>query len=1273
MALVTVQRSPCGDNTNSNCHSPSTDEIDGSSGKTNDEKATEKKGTRECYFAVKGAALVLPHDECLHVHRKTIANGACDIQQHLQSMLYLLHDDDILKMAVKLESIHSSRTRYLVVVSHTGKLKTEESCLLGIDCNKETTIGLVLPIWADTRITLDGDGGFSVTSSGRHHIFKPVSVQAMWSALQTLHKASSKAREYNYFKSGGTHQWIDYYESHISSDRSCLNEWHAMDDIESRRPPSPDTVRLQPTEREETERHIRTKLKELMMSVDLDDVTSKYIRTRLEEILDMDLKEYKSFIDQEMLTILGQMDAPTEIFQYLYLGSEWNASNLEELVVNGIGHILNVTREIDNFFPGMFDYQNIRVYDDESTEILHYWDKTYRYIRRAKDEGSKVLVHCKMGISRSASVVIAYVMKAYDWNLDRALEFVKTKRGCIKPNSGFLKQLEIYQGILDASKQRHNSLWRSKSETNLKSSPKPKKKSDDKLKQKMPEKCESFHHLRVCNINPRPKSWSPNDALADMLFPPENYSYDEEQRIAEGKQRLASESLQSSVSTNELSLSRLKKENSKSTDVLNIDVPLPRVSSIKDRINELELQVSSTSDKLAKSEVKSPTSQGRSGIVFNLANQFESSSKPSSPIDEGLIMKLPSEEIVEPIMSQTKPPVHKHHAILVKPSLWPEDNSSDVENKAPVFPNSNSAPVNKTKTSSESSCLHKKVQSDEKSCDNSPASVFLGENSPCSCKTSQSMNSSAFKPFDASANLPAKLPLDKKLNSYQQTNLNNNNNNERKLSQNLPSTSSLERNIRHSSTNLKEANKIPPKGLSKNSETLIPIIKPSIKACLGNSQTDILNSKVNYFYDKEDIPFTPGKVMRTKQKIEEKNLTRTTSFDSGFPFQIYSTPSTPSELDISTGSIRRSHSLRNDNRTSIPFYGKWYPLPALASVIPPVTTDLHCVDNTTMIHSVSTPSVVEAVNRVICGTQEVLNSAIHFMPSEKKVSSIHSSSDSDFEFGSASSLPDIESRDLAFIAKSSGVQSESPVPGLVRQQCELLENKATRTLSEKCGSDQCKSRRDALKLLSSDQGSSLVASDASKQDVKEHSIVKRLKKELEAKSNSDTNKKEKNAVSISEISSESNALPSLERQASHLNSELNTDLHMTRLRSSLSSSQAILEETKAPPTPHRKTSLDLSFLHRFPLSIKLGTQPTVPPIKLNSRTSDSKTFETSASECKKPLLQQSAKVSPCVSEIPPPLPPPTGLPRKIRKQQGSTHPLSKLIRQRHPNPLYNTM
>lgn len=94
-------------------------------------------------------------------------------------------------------------------------------------------------------------------------------------------------------------------------------------------------INYRPREREETERVIRSTLKEIMMSVDLDEVTSKYIRGRLEEDLDMDLGEFKPFIDQEMLTILGQMDAPTEIFDHVYLGSEWNASNLEELQKNG--------------------------------------------------------------------------------------------------------------------------------------------------------------------------------------------------------------------------------------------------------------------------------------------------------------------------------------------------------------------------------------------------------------------------------------------------------------------------------------------------------------------------------------------------------------------------------------------------------------------------------------------------------------------------------------------------------------------------------------------------------------------------------------------------------------------------------------------------------------------------------------------------------------------------------------------------------------------------
>ena len=55
-----------------------------------------------------------------------------------------------------------------------------------------------------------------------------------------------------------------------------------------------------------------------------------------------------------MLTVLGEMERSSRICDYIYLGSEWNAANKKELDSNQISHILNVTKEIDNFYPGSF-------------------------------------------------------------------------------------------------------------------------------------------------------------------------------------------------------------------------------------------------------------------------------------------------------------------------------------------------------------------------------------------------------------------------------------------------------------------------------------------------------------------------------------------------------------------------------------------------------------------------------------------------------------------------------------------------------------------------------------------------------------------------------------------------------------------------------------------------------------------------------------------------------------------------------------------------------
>uniref|UniRef100_A0A8C1M057 Protein phosphatase Slingshot homolog 1 n=1 Tax=Cyprinus carpio TaxID=7962 RepID=A0A8C1M057_CYPCA len=416
------------------------------------------------FLMVKGAALFLQQGSCPqgqrgHPHHK----HAGDLPQHLQVMINILRSEDRIKLAVRLESVWSDRVRYMVVVYTNGRQDTEENILLGMDFSnkdsKNCSIGMVLPLWSDTKIHLDGDGGFSVTTAAHTHIFKPVSVQAMWSALQILHKACEVSRRYNYFPGGMALTWMGYYESCISSEQSCINEWNAMQDLETLRPDSPAVFVNKPTERERTECLIKTKLRSIMMCQDLENVTSKEIRSELERQMNCNLKEYKEFIDNEMLLILGQMDKATLIFDHLYLGSEWNASNLEELQETGVGYILNVTREIDNFFPGTFCYHNVRVYDDEATDLLAHWNETYNFIVKAKKNQSKCLVHCKMGVSRSASTVIAYAMKEYGWSLEKAYNFVKQKRSITRPNASFMRQLAEYEGILDASKQRHNRLW----------------------------------------------------------------------------------------------------------------------------------------------------------------------------------------------------------------------------------------------------------------------------------------------------------------------------------------------------------------------------------------------------------------------------------------------------------------------------------------------------------------------------------------------------------------------------------------------------------------------------------------------------------------------------------------------------------------------------------------------------------------------------------------------------------------------------------------------
>lgn len=69
---------------------------------------------------------------------------------------------------------------------------------------------------------------------------------------------------------------------------------------------------------------------------------------------------------------------------------------------------------------------------------------------------TNVLVHCQMGMSRSSSLIIAFLMKQYGMSFIEAKKITKEKRQIVNPNEGFVKDLLKFQKELRDQKFKLN-------------------------------------------------------------------------------------------------------------------------------------------------------------------------------------------------------------------------------------------------------------------------------------------------------------------------------------------------------------------------------------------------------------------------------------------------------------------------------------------------------------------------------------------------------------------------------------------------------------------------------------------------------------------------------------------------------------------------------------------------------------------------------------------------------------------------------------------------
>uniref|UniRef100_A0A7N6BGY3 Dual specificity phosphatase 16 n=1 Tax=Anabas testudineus TaxID=64144 RepID=A0A7N6BGY3_ANATE len=167
-----------------------------------------------------------------------------------------------------------------------------------------------------------------------------------------------------------------------------------------------------------------------------------------------------SCISQPCLPITNV--GPTRILPHLYLGCQRDVLNKDLMQQNDIAYVLNASNTCPkpDFIPESH-FLRVPVNDSFCEKILPWLDRSVEFIEKAKASNARVLVHCLAGISRSATIAIAYIMKRMDMSLDEAYRFVKEKRPTISPNFNFLGQLLDFEKKI---KSPHST------ETKLKSS-----------------------------------------------------------------------------------------------------------------------------------------------------------------------------------------------------------------------------------------------------------------------------------------------------------------------------------------------------------------------------------------------------------------------------------------------------------------------------------------------------------------------------------------------------------------------------------------------------------------------------------------------------------------------------------------------------------------------------------------------------------------------------------------------------------------------------------
>jgi protein-tyrosine phosphatase len=138
---------------------------------------------------------------------------------------------------------------------------------------------------------------------------------------------------------------------------------------------------------------------------------------------------------------------PSEILDSWLFQGNWKQANDSAILESlSITHIVNITDGIS--FDQSRQILHIPSKDSLSVDLLKSFHATNAFLDTCHQQDCRALIHCHRGVSRSSTIILAYLMHYKKWTLLQAFEYLLTKRPEAAPNPVLLLQLVRYENEL---------------------------------------------------------------------------------------------------------------------------------------------------------------------------------------------------------------------------------------------------------------------------------------------------------------------------------------------------------------------------------------------------------------------------------------------------------------------------------------------------------------------------------------------------------------------------------------------------------------------------------------------------------------------------------------------------------------------------------------------------------------------------------------------------------------------------------------------------------